>query len=201
MVAADALAKKHKDVDPFLIKKWKKVFTMFFDRNGSGEVDAGDFYLVVRKVRDVYGAESVQMSYARKSLNALFEGLCKLADNDGDQQISVEEWVNLLKRIYKKQNDKGDDPKWFNDYRSFLFKLFDVSGDGVLDVSEYADGMSLYGKKFESCREAFSSFAVDDKGNPQKTVTPEQWNKRFQELFFSKDKNARGNNLFGKLEN
>lgn len=134
--------------------------------------------------------------------------------------------MNLLKRIYKKQNDKGDDPKWFNDYRSFLFKLFDVSGvsgihdlfvslrllcicckrhslfigDGVLDVSEYADGMSLYGKKFESCREAFSSFAVDDKGNAQKTVTPEQWNKRFQELFFSKDKNARGNNLFGKLD-
>lgn len=71
----------------------------------------------------------------------------------------------------------------------------------MLDLAEYADGMSLYGKKFETCREAFTVFAVDSKGNALKAVTPDQWQKLFTELFFSKDKNARGNSLFGKFEN
>lgn len=60
------------------------------------------------------------------------------------------------------KNEK--EPKWLDDYQVFMFKLFDVSGkqwmhefnwnlkflgDGVLDQAEYADGMSLYGFKWD----------------------------------------------------
>ena len=91
MVSVEELIKANPDVDPFLIKKWEYIFTMFFgivylmellrlriqnlDRNSSHQMDWGDFYLVVRvsrikfsvetyflqKVRDVYGADSVQV--------------------------------------------------------------------------------------------------------------------------------------------
>lgn len=44
----DDLIKKFPDLDPFLLKKWERIFNVFFDRNASAEVDWGDFYLVVR---------------------------------------------------------------------------------------------------------------------------------------------------------
>ncbi|ETN83398.1 hypothetical protein NECAME_07407 [Necator americanus] len=92
------------------------------DRNASHQVDWGDFYLVVRKVRDIYGAESVQTAYAKKTLAALWEGLCKLADADEDQLISIDEWINLLRKA-----EHTKERKWFDEYERFMFKLFDVS--------------------------------------------------------------------------
>ncbi|KHJ92221.1 hypothetical protein OESDEN_07899 [Oesophagostomum dentatum] len=126
------------------------LFPSPLDRNASHQVDWGDFYLVVRvgssmflcflcilgfgrrgasfhweplfqKVRDIYGAESVQTEYAKKTLAALWEGLCKLADADEDQLISIDEWINLLRKSTQKER------KWFDEYERFMFKLFDVS--------------------------------------------------------------------------
>uniref|UniRef100_A0A1I7W7D8 EF-hand domain-containing protein n=1 Tax=Heterorhabditis bacteriophora TaxID=37862 RepID=A0A1I7W7D8_HETBA len=125
------------------------------DRNASHQVDWGDFYMVVKKVRDIYGADSVQTEFAKKSLAALWEELCKLADNDEDQLISIEEWIGLLKKT-----DPKKEPKWFKDYNNFMFKLFDVSHDGLMDLAEYSDGMNTYGFSSVDCDEAFRKFSV-----------------------------------------
>lgn len=42
------LKKKFPDVDEFLLEKWERIFTLFFDRNHSHSVDHNDFYLVIR---------------------------------------------------------------------------------------------------------------------------------------------------------
>jgi len=185
----------NKEVDPFLKKKWERIFNVFFDRNASSAVDWGDFYLVVRQVRDIYGSESEQMGYARKSMKALWDGLCKIADTNQDEMISIDEWIALLKSV-----DPKKEPKWFSDYLSFMFKLFDVSGDGVMDLAEYTDGMTTYGFTSAQSHEAFSIFAVDKNGNPAKTVDPKQWRDYFHEYYYSTDKKARGNHLFGKMD-
>jgi len=185
---------KSKEIDPFLKKKWERIFNAFFDRNASSAVDWGDFYLVVRQVRNIYGAESNQMDYARKSMKALWDGLCKLADTNQDEMISLDEWITLLKSV-----DPKSEPKWFNDYLTFMFKLFDVSGDGVMDLAEYTDGMNTYGFTSEQSHEAFHIFAVDKNGNPAKSIDPKQWRNYFYEYYFSTDKKALGNHLFGKM--
>ncbi|PAV72318.1 hypothetical protein WR25_17924 [Diploscapter pachys] len=195
MVSVEELIKANPDVDPFLIKKWEYIFTMFFDRNSSHQMDWGDFYLVVRKVRDVYGADSVQTDFAKKTLAALWEGLCSLADSDKDQLISIEEWIHLLKKTNAQK-----DTKWFSDYDHFMFKLFDVSCDGVMDVVEYNDGMSVYGFKLPASTEAFKKFAVDKKGAYTGKVHPKEWTQYFNEFFWSTDKKLAGNHLFGILE-
>lgn len=89
----------------------------------------------------------MQTEYARKTLAALWEGLCKLADADEvrffkllptpaierrffwwqpsclqDQLISIDEWINLLRKAQEKKEQK-----WFDEYERFMFKLFDVS--------------------------------------------------------------------------
>jgi len=186
---------RHKDVDPFLLKKWERIFNAFFDRNASSAVDWGDFYIVVKQVRDIYGHESKQMDYARQSMKALWEGLCKIADTNHDDMISLDEWIVLLKGV-----DPKKEPKWFNEYLTFMFKLFDVSDDGVMDLAEYTDGMTTYGFSSAQSHEAFHMFAVDKKGQPMKTVDPKRWREYFHEYYFSTDKKVLGNHLFGKLD-
>ena len=51
-------------------------------------------------MREIYGAESIQSDYARKALSALWEGLCKLADADNDQLITLGEWLLALSKVY-----------------------------------------------------------------------------------------------------
>lgn len=165
---------------------------MFFDRNASQQVDWGDFYLIVRKVRDVYGAESVQTTYAKKTLAALWEGLCQLADVDEDQLISIDEWITLLKNSAAR-NEK----KWFIEYERFMFKLFDVSCDGKIDMTEYVDGMSVYGYSKTASEEAFRRFAVDESGECMQGISQETWSRYFHDLFYSTDRNALGNHLLG----
>ena len=49
-------------MDTFLLYKWERVFSRFFDTNESWAIDWGDCYLVCRKVREIYGADSKQVS-------------------------------------------------------------------------------------------------------------------------------------------
>ncbi len=36
----------------------------------------------MQKVRDIYGADSKQMTYARESMKSLWQGLCAIADTN-----------------------------------------------------------------------------------------------------------------------
>jgi len=188
------VAARHKNVNPFLLKKWERIFNIFFDLNATTGVDWGDFNLVLKKVRDIYGAESQQMDYARKSMKALWEGLCKMADTNHDDIVSLDEWITLLKNV-----DQKNEPKWFSEYLTFMFKLFDVSADGVMDMAEYADGMATYGFDEKYSHEAFKLFALDKNGNPAKNIDPKQWREYFHVYYFSTDPKAVGNHLFGKM--
>ena len=154
------------------------------------------------------------MGYARKTLEALWEGLQRLADSDGDELVTLEEWVHVLKQVDMKNRTE---PKWFNDYMNFMFKLFNVSivdfkkdlysiaefqvsEDGHLDITEYADGMSVYGHELHEAQDAFHKFAVDKNGEAKDHVTFDEWKHLFYDLFFSADKKALGNHLFGILD-
>ncbi|WKX96842.1 hypothetical protein Q1695_012915 [Nippostrongylus brasiliensis] len=191
----EQLVEQHKDVNPFLVRKWEKIFYVFFDRNASQQVDWGDFYMVLRKVREVYGTESVQTEYAKKTMTALWEGLCKQADSDQDKLISIEEWIRLLKVSASK-----NEHKWFHEYEHFMFKLFDVSCDGKIDSAEYVDGMSVYGFTKTVSEQTFRKLAVDENGTYTAVITRPMWSRYFSDFFFSADKNSLGNHLFGILE-
>uniref|UniRef100_A0A0N5AQ03 EF-hand domain-containing protein n=1 Tax=Syphacia muris TaxID=451379 RepID=A0A0N5AQ03_9BILA len=147
-----------------------------------------------KKARDIYGADSAQMTFAKSSLAVLWEGLRKTADTNHDDIISQNEWIELLHHT-----DTEHLPKWLQDYCGYMFKLFDVSADGVIDIAEYTDGMCSYGYKTDTAKQAFKHIAKDKKGERIEKIGPDDWNKLFHDYFFSKDKNALGNHLFGTI--
>jgi len=193
---SQALLEKFPDVKPFLLKKWERVFNAFFDRNASNEVDWGDFYLVTKYVRDIYGAQSEQMQLAKSSMKALWDGLLAMGDKNKDERVQIEEWIAVLKIG---ADDQKAEPKWFLDYMTFMFKLMDVSADNRLDISEYADGLATYGFDREDAHNAFKKFAVDAKGKPVQSIDFPAYKKLWQEYFYSTDENAKGNWLFGTV--
>lgn len=188
------LKAKYPNVDEFLLKKWDRAFGLFFDRNMSDDITAADFYIVIRQARNIYGAQSEQAKYAKDAMTKLWEGLKKECDFNHDEKISIEEWVDVLK-----DTDRTKEDPWFHDYMGFLFKLFDVSGDAVLDMAEYTDGMHCYGFAEGECHEAFNSFAPKAKPGHPAVVNRKQFADLWLDYFFSKDRAAPGNNLFGML--
>uniref|UniRef100_A0A914PTQ6 EF-hand domain-containing protein n=1 Tax=Panagrolaimus davidi TaxID=227884 RepID=A0A914PTQ6_9BILA len=153
------------------------------------------------KIREIYGEKSPQMEYARKSLEALWEGLQILADTKGDainhDLVTIEEWITILKKSNSK--DKTG-PKWFTDYMKFMFKLFNVSEGGWdLNINEYSDGMAVYGHGLEEAHAAFHKFAIDKDGKQKDYISFEEWKQLFSDLFFSSNEKDLGNYLFGDL--
>uniref|UniRef100_A0AC34GSR6 EF-hand domain-containing protein n=1 Tax=Panagrolaimus sp. ES5 TaxID=591445 RepID=A0AC34GSR6_9BILA len=195
------LMNKNPDVDPYLILKWEKIFTLTFDQNASHEIDWSDFYICLRKIREIYGDKSKRMEYARKSLEALWEGLQKLADTKGDAPnhdlVTIEEWITILKKSNAKEKTG---PKWFTDYMTFMFKLFNVSEGGWdMNIDEYSDGMAVYGHGLQEAHQAFHKFAIDKDGKQKDYISFEEWKKLFSDLFFSSNEHDLGNYLFGDL--
>ena len=193
-MASDELKAKFPNTDPFLLYKWERAYNKFFDTNESGEMDWGDSYLITRKVREIYGADSTQMSLAKKQLKLLWEELLKIADKNADRKISLNEWVNMF---------AGHDPKhqeaWYLDYATFMFKLFDVSEDNYVDLAEYADGMLAYGHHEHEAHTAFHAFARDSKGNPLTQIDFATFRLLWNDYFYSNDKTKPGNHLFGEI--
>lgn len=106
-----------------------------------------------QKVREVYGVESIQNNYARKSLESLWKGLCKTVGINSGNIISLDEWVQLLRKVgrfkFNKSNlenlgkqkrkrakmvrrlpgkSKTNITMVQSIFKAFMFKLFDVSG-------------------------------------------------------------------------
>ena len=72
----------------------------------------------------------MQYTYARKTLEALWRGLCRLADMDNDELITMDEWIRLMRKsMHDIEAQHFDEIQfhWFNEYQNFMFKLFDVS--------------------------------------------------------------------------
>lgn len=189
------LKKEFPDVDPFLLYKWQRAYEKFFDINESGDMDWGDSHIVFRKVREIYGAQSAQTKLAKEKLKALWEELLKVADDNKDKRISESEFCKVLKA-----HDPKNNVPWYLDYATFIFKLFDVSEDGKLDLAEYADGMLAYGHDEGEAHKAFAKFAVDAKGKAKPSVDWSEYHKLWDEYFYSKDKKAPGNHIFGVID-
>lgn len=67
-----------------------------------------------------------------------------------------------------------------------------------MDEAEYADGLSLYGFKYQECLENYKNIALDKNGKVLEFINPTLWSTLFNDLFFSTDKKRPGNLLLGK---
>ncbi|MEU5139157.1 calcium binding protein CalD [Streptomyces sp. NPDC021139] len=135
-----------------------------FDQDGNGHIDRSDFSGAAKALLAEFGvaARSDKGQALYGGAEALWQGLAGIADRDGDQRITREEFVTgAVKRL----RDKPD--RFAEIARPFLHAALDVAdtdGDGAATVAEAARALTAFGVPEDLARSAAAALDTDGDG-------------------------------------
>ncbi|MEU1045944.1 calcium binding protein CalD [Streptomyces sp. NPDC005897] len=135
-----------------------------FDQDGNGHIDRSDFSGAAKALLAEFGvaARSDKGQALYGGAEALWQGLAGIADRDGDQRITREEFVTgAVKRL----RDKPD--RFAEIARPFLHAALDVAdtdGDGAATVTDTARALTAFGVPEDLARSAAAALDTDDDG-------------------------------------
>ncbi|MEV5338624.1 EF-hand domain-containing protein [Streptomyces sp. NPDC052676] len=135
-----------------------------FDQNGNGFIDREDFSGAAKAVLAEFGtaARSDKGQALYVGAEAFWQGMAGIADRDGDQRITRDEFVHgAVKRL-------RDNPDRFAEIaRPFLHAALDVAdadGDGAATVEEIARVLTALGVPEERARATAAALDTDGDG-------------------------------------
>ncbi|MDT0572276.1 EF-hand domain-containing protein [Streptomyces sp. DSM 3412] len=135
-----------------------------FDQDGNGWIDREDFSAASKAVLNEFGttARSDKGQALYGGAEAFWQGMAGIADRDGDQRITRDEFVNgAVKRL-------RDNPDRFAEIaRPFLhaaLAVADADGDGKATVEETARVLKALGASAETAAAAAATLDTDADG-------------------------------------
>ncbi len=138
-----------------------------FDQDGSGYIDREDFCWAAKALLAEFGtaARSDKGQALYGGAEAFWQGMAGIADRDGDQRITREEFVGCaVKRL-------RDNPERFAEIaRPFLhaaLAVADADGDGAATVTDTARVLVALGVPEDIAKEAAAALDVDGDGKVQ----------------------------------
>ncbi|GAA2692218.1 calcium binding protein CalD [Streptomyces violaceolatus] len=140
-----------------------------FDQDGNGHIDRSDFSGAAKALLAEFGvaARSDRGQALYGGAEALWQGLAGIADRDGDQRITREEFVTgAVKRL----RDKPD--RFAEIARPFLHAALgvaDADGDGAVTVADTARALTAFGVPEDLARQAAAALDRDGDGKVGET--------------------------------
>ncbi|MEU5888452.1 EF-hand domain-containing protein [Streptomyces sp. NPDC047461] len=135
-----------------------------FDQDGNGYIDRADFSVAAKALLAEFGtaARSDKGQALYVGAEAFWQGMAGIADRDGDQRITREEFVNgAVKRL-------RDNPDRFAEIaRPFLhaaLAVADPDGDGAATVEDTARVLRILGVAQEIADTAAGALDTDGDG-------------------------------------
>ncbi|MEV0638749.1 EF-hand domain-containing protein [Streptomyces sp. NPDC050619] len=135
-----------------------------FDQDGNGYIDRLDFSAAAKAVLAEFGtaARSDKGQALYLGAEAFWQGMAGIADRDGDQRITRDEFVNsAVKRL-------RDNPDRFAEIaRPFLRAVLDVAdtdGDGRATIADTARVLKALGASDEAAQGAAAALDTDADG-------------------------------------
>ncbi|MGW7517878.1 EF-hand domain-containing protein [Streptomyces sp. NPDC054796] len=135
-----------------------------FDQDGNGYISREDFTTAAAAILGEFGvkARSERGQALHIGAEAFWQGMAGIADRDGDQRITREEFVNgAVKRL-------RDNPDRFGEIaRPFLHAVVNIAdsdGDGRTTPQEAERALKALGVDEERCGAAARSLATDEDG-------------------------------------
>jgi Ca2+-binding EF-hand superfamily protein len=143
----------------------RKIATRFasFDLDQSGFISREDFQVAAAAVLAEFGepARSAKGQAMYDGAEALWQGMAGMADRDGDQRVSREEFVEgAVKRL-------RDNPRGFIEiarpFHRAMIAIADADGDGAVSVQESERVLRALGVQPEAA--ALAAAALDGDGD------------------------------------
>ncbi|MGW3149893.1 EF-hand domain-containing protein [Streptomyces sp. NPDC001177] len=134
-----------------------------FDQDGNGWIDREDFSGAAKALLTEFGtaARSAKGQALYAGAEAFWQGMAGIADRDGDQRITREEFVNgAVKRLH-------DNPDRFAEIaRPFLHAALDLAAapDGMVTVEDTARVLRVLGVHDDIARSAAGALDTDGDG-------------------------------------
>ncbi|WP_328561061.1 EF-hand domain-containing protein [Streptomyces coelicoflavus] len=139
-----------------------------FDQDGNGHIDRSDFSGAAKALLAEFGvaARSDRGQALYGGAEALWQGLAGIADRDGDQRITREEFVTAA---VKRLRDKPD--RFAEIARPFLHAALAVagSGDGTVTVADTARALTAFGVPGDVARSVAAALDTDGDGTVGET--------------------------------
>lgn len=135
-----------------------------FDQDGNGHIDRSDFSGAAKALLAEFGvaARSDKGQALYGGAEALWQGLAGIADRDGDQRITLEEFVTgAVKRL----RDKPD--RFAEIARPFLHAALAVAGtadDGTVAVADAARALTALGVSGDAAGPVAAALDTDGDG-------------------------------------
>lgn len=198
------------DLSPFRKAKLLHEYYTFYDINKDGELTWKDFDLAREQISTVskWKTSDVRYKKANEMFIAIWYSLTREDDTNFDDKISECEWLQMWDKYGKKQqteNEKAQKenrspknvmPPWLDTYIEYKFNLYDTSGNGELDMSEFAEFLENFDVPREEAEECFKKFSL----NNTKKVDLPYFKELCKDYYGSEDQNALGSYVNGKVK-
>lgn len=180
-------------VSDFRKKKLLHIFHVCFDTDKSGSVNKNDFDMALVNISKHRGYNPGEIAYEllKDLLTNIWEGL-KVADSDGDGEISADEWIALWDEYAK-------NPAYAKEWQLLLckciFQLQDATHDGEIDSDEFVSVLVSFGLDKQESIDSFQKIA---KGKDK--ITFPEFEVLWKEYFTSENPDDAGNYIFGRYK-
>lgn len=164
--------------------------------NGDGKVSWEDFtdYLKRLQTTNNWQENDAKWTNARDCLKEVWDGLRKQADDNMDQEVSLEEWLTMWESCINDVS-AGSPPTWLTKYGDMMFHAADTSGDGEVDKDEFHVAYKEYGLDAANTEQAFNLITE----NGAVALNSETYSKLWNDFFSNPDVGSKGSSLFGIL--
>ncbi len=176
----------------------KKKLTYYFhtfDADKNGTLEKSDFDKIVSGVAEAYNItqDSETYSYISSTYGKRWEALAKEADTNGDNKVSLDEWLSYQDKLV---NDPKSDFLWLK-IASMFFDIQDVDKDGSVSLEEYKVMYKIHGIGDDSLAAAiFTKLDFDGDGKIMKN----DYLNLVADFYLSDNPQAPGNLFFGAYE-
>jgi len=146
----------------FVRKKLEYLFRYRYDVNSDGLINFEDYESVVKKLTSAAAVKPGDKFYddTDSFQQDTFRYLMKAADDDGDGNISMDEFIEWGMSI-KAEIEKGDISENLLKFFQLNWRNTDQNGDGVVDKEEFIATQKLWDVPRKLSAPAFDSMTKD----------------------------------------
>nr|QTY40853.1 venom polypeptide precursor [Doratifera vulnerans] len=176
---------------PLNQEKSKFIYQTYLDKNQDQKLDISDFTTLVSRFAKSkkWPINRERHTEALALAKKIMDGILEQSGAKDIGYVTVDQWVQSWDE-YAKHTDQAYD--WQKIFEEFIFRGFDVDGNGVISLKDFVDFYNSFGLDSDESKVIFEKMS---EGKP--LITREHFANIWKDYFSTSDPYSPGNYLSG----